>query len=118
MTKEQMEKWVAALRSGKYAQTDGRLRDINNDDLTISFCCLGVLADIRGVDWSNRLDFARGSDEILNDDWCGISESWQNRLASLNDGGRNFNHIADVIACNYQDFEGDFRGPSYDPTTF
>ena len=42
-------KWLAALRSGQYEQTEGVLR--NGD----GFCCLGVLCDIyaqeTGVEW-------------------------------------------------------------------
>lgn len=33
-------KWIAALRSGDYAQTHGTLRDKDG------YCCLGVLCDI------------------------------------------------------------------------
>ena len=35
-------KWVTALRSGKYQQTQGRLRAGDGQ----SFCCLGVLCDL------------------------------------------------------------------------
>ena len=38
--KEWRRKWVEALRSGKYRQTTGVLRDRDG------FCCLGVLCDI------------------------------------------------------------------------
>ena len=41
MKKTVMKKWVSALRSGKYKQGTGRLRD--SDD---QFCCLGVLCDL------------------------------------------------------------------------
>jgi len=37
-------KWIQALRSGKYKQGTGRLRDVDKD----IFCCLGVLYDIVG----------------------------------------------------------------------
>jgi len=40
MNKDIAVKWVAALRSGKYQQGEGVLRDGD------SFCCLGVLCDI------------------------------------------------------------------------
>ena len=51
MKQEVAEKWVAALRSGKYEQTTEKLRDIINTDpsepkLTNSFCCLGVLCNL------------------------------------------------------------------------
>lgn len=42
MKKEVADKWVAALRSGEYAQTRELLRDRQG------FCCLGVLCDISG----------------------------------------------------------------------
>ena len=35
-------KWLEALRSGKYEQTQGTLRDGD------AFCCLGVLCDLTG----------------------------------------------------------------------
>lgn len=41
MDAEIKRQWVAALRSGRYPQTTGYLRDENG------FCCLGVLCDIR-----------------------------------------------------------------------
>ena len=47
-------KWVAALRSGQYEQTDAVLRDADR------FCCLGVLCDLyskeSGTEWEP--DFA------------------------------------------------------------
>lgn len=38
-----LRKWSRALRSGKYKQGKGQLRDGDN------FCCLGVLCDVSGV---------------------------------------------------------------------
>ena len=38
MTKKLATKWIAALRSGKYKQGKGFLRDENDN-----YCCLGVL---------------------------------------------------------------------------
>lgn len=40
LTKQLLQKWVKALRSGKYKQGEGELRNNNH------FCCLGVLCDI------------------------------------------------------------------------
>lgn len=37
------EKWIAALRSGKYNQTRGSLRD------QFGYCCLGVACVINGI---------------------------------------------------------------------
>lgn len=48
-TKPVIEKWVAALESGEYTQTEGTLQRINrkyHDDPEVGFCCLGVLCDL------------------------------------------------------------------------
>ena len=44
MKKAIADKWVKALNSGKYAQTEGRL--CKNGYKNDSFCCLGVLTDL------------------------------------------------------------------------
>ena len=46
MNKEIKQKWIEALRSGKYKQTRGKLKGRNG-----AFCCLGVLCDIQGGKW-------------------------------------------------------------------
>jgi hypothetical protein len=49
---EVVQLWVAALRSGKYKQTVGRLQRRRDyvgkygDEYTAGFCCLGVLCDL------------------------------------------------------------------------
>ena len=45
MVPELKQQWIEALRSGKYQQTVECLRDADG------YCCLGVLADIQGVEW-------------------------------------------------------------------
>jgi hypothetical protein len=42
------QKWLKALRSGKYAQTTGTLCKVSGtgDSLNKSYCCLGVLAEV------------------------------------------------------------------------
>ena len=39
-TKNQIQKWVLALRSGEYSQTTGKLQD------DCGHCCLGVACDV------------------------------------------------------------------------
>jgi hypothetical protein len=39
--------WVAALRSGKYFQTLGRLVSVDDHDNVIGNCCLGVACELR-----------------------------------------------------------------------
>ena len=54
MKQEIKEKWIAALRSGEYRQTKGRLHDANG------YCCLGVLTDLcareKGAEWEDPDD--------------------------------------------------------------
>ncbi len=106
--------WIAALRSGEYAQTSLRLRD------SVGFCCLGVLCDLASKEgigqWSDDGQFVTG-DEMDNnsvppDDvvaWSGmdspnptINQETGYHLAFYNDGGlsvkpHSFAAIADLI---------------------
>lgn len=51
MNPEIKAKWVAALRSGKYKQTAGVLRETECDEpgKTLGFCCLGVLCNLHAM---------------------------------------------------------------------
>jgi hypothetical protein len=52
--KENLRKWVEALRSGKYTKGVGNLRNINDE-----YCCLGVACDASGVaEWKRRREDA------------------------------------------------------------
>ncbi len=93
-------KWVEALRSGKYKQGFAELRGAHG------FCCLGVLADIQGVDWKHSYPSASRSSELLCDEYAGgLSARSQTNLATMNDGddgevGMSFPEIADWIEEN------------------
>lgn len=53
-------KWVIALRSGKYKQTFGALRDSNG------YCCLGVACQISGLGkWEKETTFGDDSREYV-----------------------------------------------------
>ena len=39
-------RWVKALRSGKFKQSTGTLKDVNNSGDVVGYCCLGVLCAI------------------------------------------------------------------------
>ena len=94
-------KWIAALRSGEYEQTTGRLR--NGD----SFCCLGVLCNVHAA--KHPLIAARQDDPGVYmgctvmppdtvRDWAGIRDHlYLMRLAERNDSGATFAQISDVI---------------------
>lgn len=116
MNKEVKAKWIEALCSGKYKQTEGQLRDNGG------FCCLGVLCDISGLDeWKtlggNKLDIYMGEsgelpsavtewagfrddgdgDDVLDDGYDPYISALDVSLAGLNDEGRDFESIAKII---------------------
>lgn len=119
------QKWVRALRSGKYKQATGALR---NED---GFCCLGVLCDVYDPDkWvqpippldededdDGKWNYADDGDNYMYDTTEVLPEhitriaglTAQNpevpygidgemkSLASINDDGATFHEIADLI---------------------
>lgn len=117
MNPEIKQKWVEALRSGEYTQGSEALYRIDEN----SFCCLGVLCDIRRKELNQDFSFF---DEILEDtggeeylprqivDWAEFSINYVSRcdfgyrveipenkevLDQLNDDGVSFLEIADKI---------------------
>ena len=105
MTKSLRNRWVKALRSGKYTQGQGKLRNVDNQ-----FCCLGVLADVCDVTWRrlrpNELrrhcGFTRwerwGADLPSDHPQFGLSQPQLLALIRLNDDcGWTFKRIAKWI---------------------
>lgn len=107
MNKEIKEKWVAALRSGKYRQGKKVLNHYNE-----SFCCLGVLCELAieenitqkyddlGITYGKLADIFYPPLEVCV--WAGLfarnPEINGYRLASYNDElNKNFIEIADLI---------------------
>lgn len=54
MLKRKADRWVKALRSGKFKQGDGSLAKINEEG-QVEHCCLGVLAEISGIERKNLM---------------------------------------------------------------
>ncbi len=103
MKAETKQKWLEALRGGNYVQASGILNDGNG-----GFCCLGVLHDVTGGNWhTNKYgDFSTGSRKRQNSNSAmlegsvflqGLDVVLADQLAKLNDNGRTFKEIADVI---------------------
>lgn len=108
MNKWVKRKWVRALRSGGYRQTQ-RWTIIKEDDGSLGYCCLGVLACemapefIRPHPYNEEAFGIDGKTTILPDDFAillGLSQNAQSTLASLNDEGKTFDEIADYIEEN------------------
>lgn len=117
--------WVAALRSGDYQQTQGKLGRVEAVDdgevsFPVGFCCLGVLCDLavkEGVisgptELEGVLRYPDGvwsESSILPADvmrWAGLdgrnpdvrtAEDGELGLASVNDAGSTFDQIAALI---------------------
>jgi hypothetical protein len=94
------QKWVSALLSGEYQQTQNRLRTDNG------FCCLGVLCDLYGkennVEWElgcgNLYQFQGNYGTLPSSvvEWSSL-EDRGTTLIVLNDSGKTFEEIADII---------------------
>lgn len=115
MKKEILDKWVAALESGKYRQTTRQLVNCINGER--SYCCLGVLCEVikemdgpvkdtifSGAALQNYAGFqfvtsegSTGMFSSLNDEalkWTGLNQIVQSTLISMNDSGASFPEIA------------------------
>lgn len=98
--RENIRKWVKALRSGKYQQIRGRLYD------GTGYCCLGVACDVLGLKpkmGTCGYEFA-GRSGILEDGprrALGLRDTMgefdESALTEMNDDGKDFREIAKVI---------------------
>ena len=123
MKKEIAEIWVKALESGKYKQTKGALKKKDK------YCCLGVLCDLSeqgefinaglvngNIDISHEVyvlpNGNKGASELPYEvvKWADMSDSMgcfiktadSETLSELNDSGKSFTEIAEIIRNNYQ----------------
>lgn len=119
MKKNVMKKWVKALRSGEYAQGKLSLVRISNNG-EHQFCCLGVLCNIMQEE-TGELKVNRVNDNFIFDsnrhilpdsvkNWSDMKShdgttacSKMVSLIGLNDDGKSFTEIADVIEENYKE---------------
>jgi hypothetical protein len=111
MKQDIKQRWVEALRSGKYKQGTGRLRDQNADG-DDEFCCLGVLGDLYDRNrWSHGTEYRVSPEDcrvgtviaVLPSDVIGdigLTGAQQDQLAEMNDHGSSFEEIARWIEEN------------------
>jgi hypothetical protein len=122
MKPEVKEAWLKALRSGEYQQATNRLR--TNE----GFCCLGVLCDIYHKQeqplyqtgwWFVKdenyymYNYSSAVLPVVVKEWAGLNdvdpsfgkeeeEEYSSHILSvLNDYGKNFNQIADLIEVHF-----------------
>lgn len=108
MNAEKKEKWIEALRSGKYEQGTSALK-YRSGGGTCKYCCLGVLQDING-----RMNEPAGHDiyfksdtgsltALVGDDFefYGFDDLKERQkvqtLMQMNDSHQSFNVIAAYI---------------------
>jgi hypothetical protein len=106
--------WIKALRSGEYAQTRNALKDDKG------YCCLGVLCDLTGGEWTRVLRRATYNNEIFDEalesvglsgdaDQEGINiivNGKNSCLVDLNDNAQlTFNKIADLLEKHFKGVE-------------
>jgi len=107
------EKWVEALRSGRFSQTQGRLLLWDNAQ---SFCCLGVACElyreeVGSLDWLGtekphvfQILGEEGILPLVVMEWLGLNTpkgefgiDTFNTLIWENDEGTSFEEIANII---------------------
>lgn len=112
MNRDVAEKWITALRSGEYKQASGCLTKVHNTEEY--HCCLGVLCVI--LNMPRHFDdidscMAYGAEHntsylpweaMKKAGMCTTTGVYEGRatLADLNDNGKSFAEIADVIEAN------------------
>lgn len=125
MNPEIKDRWVAALRSGKYKQGRKALSKISDTGET-TYCCLGVLCELAVEDglisrapytspWSNLEFNLYGEDNhksflpIVVMEWSGVNSTMgyfsdvgaptaeYSSLVEANDDGATFEDIANII---------------------
>lgn len=85
------QKWLKALRSGKFNQKQGLLKIGNG------FCCLGVLCEVTGTNF--QLGQCQLKEEQLTK--FGLKENTQQTLIKMNDIKRfTFKQIASYVSKN------------------
>lgn len=128
--KENLRKWVAALRSGEFAQGQGGLHFKATDTKPERYCCLGVACliaeqeglkinrpGVNGYQWRND-----GFLPSVVSDWLGVEDGIRGSAVhlggddyatTLNDGQRlPFPQIADRIEQHYDLKDGDADVPN------
>lgn len=103
MSKELAMKWVEALRSGKYEQGKGYLKNPYN-----KYCCLGVLCEVEVIKDYTTLT---SKQDDPNTFYPGIALRTKNgtyaggadNLVDSNDSGLSFEEIADIVERHWEE---------------
>lgn len=103
-------KWIEALRSGKYKQAKGAMR-VKQKDGSYAYCCLGVLRhEVLGkknaaLDSGGQKIGVLSSRDVKDCELISYNpyiEQKDLRLSELNDNGKSFKYIANLIEKNWE----------------
>lgn len=101
MRKSVKAKWIKALRSGKYHQCEGLLKEditLNDGTEAPGYCCLGVLAEVAGLEEAKIVGGAFFGGPDSDGDWevpeletrkligTPLPKGYVDKLAGFNDG--------------------------------
>ena len=111
MKQELKDKWVEALLSGEFVQGRGRIRDTDCDGNT-RYCCLGVLCEVVGLEYRQRLpgyylhasgeEDGTGNLDVFEAEY-GLPGAQGSVLVGMNDiEARTFPEIAEWIEHNVE----------------
>lgn len=108
MNKKIMQRWVRALRSGKYKQATGQLKKEG-----VGHCCLGVLCEVLKQPYAGYdlvLPVRVQQESEMNSLDGTLPKTYKNKIVEMkqsltefNDGGLTFKQIALIIERNYKD---------------
>jgi hypothetical protein len=113
MNKKIADMWVAALRSGQYRKTTGKLCKIAKNG-NKGWCCLGVLTDLYNREYKkNQAHVGGGLLSFTVENWSGMcsmdGKLRYNKnvtsLSRLNDckkNKRSFSRMANIIEKNWE----------------
>lgn len=100
MDQELKEKWVKALRSGKFKQGRRSLKK-NMADGSCEYCCLGVLMQLQFGGFPAHPDPYKPIAALIGDDAPGrLGKPISNLIEMNDDQKRPFSEIADYIERN------------------
>ena len=101
---ELQEQWLKALESGEFKQTDATLQEVD-DEGNDRYCCLGVACRIAGVKGKLEGGSLAKYPEVMDvfgfyNDLGGARAYINMSLATLNDEGKTFKQIAEIVRAN------------------
>lgn len=106
MKPEIKQKWIEALRSGEYSQTEGKLHTPDG------FCCLGVLTDLYLKETNQQWEFHEKTGDITSDDYYTFEETDDFLPKSVSDWAGLNTNCPEVMTEN-GDFDEESDGDEY-----